>query len=440
MTAHRSIIRFAIVCIALLAAACSAPAPAQTPAVEIAVPTSIPIASIPATPTSTTRVASPQRTPAVRTPVTSSDTITLTLWTVEDVAPGTTPAGRILRNQFDAFGAANPNIHIDTRTLKSYGKGGLLDLLTTTQSVMPGRLPDLVVMDMSEVPLAFDAGLLQNLDALSPGDPDWFPYATQAARYQNHWVSIPFAADIEHLVYDKRIVRKPPQSWDDFTKQKSTLLLPLGGDDAFLLQYFAFGATLTDASGKVVVDPNAAAQALGLFKRAHDLDLIPPSALNVKTVDEVWSAFVAGQAPMAQVSSSRYMADRSRAPNASFAAVPTRDGKSASIAAGWSFGLVTRDPARQAAALTFIQWIVQGERLAPWLRAAHLLPANRATVTLAVDPPDYAGFVREQMERAVALPPASAYARRSDAWRGAITAVWNGQLTPEEAGRNAASR
>ena len=45
----------------------------------------------------------PTRSVPTRTPITMTSAITLTLWTTEDLAPGTTPAGRVLKNQFDAF-------------------------------------------------------------------------------------------------------------------------------------------------------------------------------------------------------------------------------------------------------------------------------------------------------------------------------------------------
>ncbi len=419
------------------AVACSYPAP-LAPTAPLQTP--IAVANINVTPTQNA-TARATRVPPTSTPISSSGTITLTLWTVEDVAPGASPAGRILRNQIDAFTAANPNIQVEVSPKKPYGKGGMLDFLTTTQAVLPARLPDLVVLDISEVPLAADAGLLQSFDKLLPADAssDFFPFAAQAAKVQDRWLSVPFAASIEHLVYNKSVVRKPPQTWDDFTKQKSGMLLPLGGDDAFLIQYYALGAAIPTTSVQPSIDAGATTLALDFIKRSRDLGLMPDAAINLKTVDEVWSAFAAGQAPMAQVSSLRYLTDRARIPNAQYAAIPTRDGRLMTLANGWAFCLVTPDSVRQASAIRFIQWIVQGERLAPWLRAAHMLPATRTTATLAIDPPDYATFVRDEMERAVALPAPALYSRQSDAWRAAVSSIWKGQMTPDEAARLAAT-
>ena len=370
-------------------------------------------------------------------PIKPTAAITLTLWTTEDLAPGTSPAGKILRNQFDAFTAANPNIHIDIVLKKAYGKGGMLDFLTTTSQVVPNLLPDLAALDISEVPQAASAGLLQPLDPLLNADVkgDFFPFAYQASMYRGKWVAVLFVADVEHLIYNKGIVKRVPTTWDDFLKQKGTLLLPLGGDDAFLVQYLAL-APLFDANSQLTFDVNAASQVLSFFKRAHDLALIPDSAIGLTNSESAWPTFAAGKVAMIEGSASRYLAERDKLPNALYASLPTRDGKVAAVASGWAYVVVTNDPARQAAVAQFIQWIVQGEHLAPWLRAANRLPASRSTLVLAVEPVEYSTFLRAQMENASYLPPTPAYEKASDAWRAAMAAVWRGQTTPEEAARN----
>jgi hypothetical protein len=51
--------------------------------------------------------------------------------------------------------------------------------LLTTNAVVPAQLPDFVTLDLAEVPLAADAGILQPLDLWLPGDleNDFFPFA-----------------------------------------------------------------------------------------------------------------------------------------------------------------------------------------------------------------------------------------------------------------------
>jgi len=401
--------------------------PAPAPAITLSVP-----------PPPSPAVLTPTRSAPTRTPIAPASAITLTLWTTEDLAPGTTQSGKVLKNQFDAFTAANPNIHIDIVLKQPYGKGGVLDFLLTTSAVVPAQLPDFVTLDIAEVPLAAEAGILQPLDMWLPGDlkNDFFPFALRAAQYQNQWIALPFVTDAQHLVYNKAAFKKAPATWDECVKQKATLLLPLGGDDAFVLQYLALAAT-GDGVLPPPTDANGIAQILSFFKRAHDLNLLSDAAINLKSVEEDWPPFAAGQVALAQVSASRYLTERDKVANTGFAAVPTRDGKTATVATGWAFALVTTDPARQAAATRFMQWLVQGERLAPWLRAAKRLPATRTAMILAVDPPEYALFLRDTMEHAAYWSPAAPRdAKIANAWRAAMAAVWKGNSTPEEAARS----
>jgi ABC-type glycerol-3-phosphate transport system substrate-binding protein len=393
--------------------------------------TAMPIAGATLTPTraALTRVA---------LPITS--TITLTLWTTEDLAPGTSAAGRVLKNQFDAFAAANPNIHIQTVLKKPYGKGGTLDFLITTHHVVPDQMPDLVALDLSEVPLAASAGIAQRLDGLlnAESKAELFPFALKAAHYQTKWIAVPFSADVEHFVYNKATLKKPPPTWDELIKQKPTLLAPLGGDSAFVTQYLAL-APLFDQNNQLIWDDNSASQVFAWFKRARDLNLIAENAISLKNADDAWSSFAAGQAMMAQVSAARYFAERDKMPDAMYAPAPTRDGRAAGIGSGWAWVIVTTDPARQAAAARFIHWIVQPAYLAPWLRAARRLPADRTTLALATEPAEYTIFLRDQFERASYLPPTPGYAKAAEAWRAALAALWKGQMTPEEAARNVAA-
>jgi len=413
--------------------ACAPRAPETPTAIA---PTAIVTSSAP-TPTIAATIA-PTRAIPTRTPLATSGAITLTLWATEDLAPGATPAGRVLKNQFDAFTAANPNIHIEVVLKKPYGKGGVLDFLLTTSAVVPTQLPDFVTLDIAEVPLAAEAGILQPLDAWLSNDlkNDFFPFAFRAAHYQNQWIAFPFLADAQHLVYTKTTIKKAPATWDECLKQKTPLLLPLAGDDAFVLQHLALAST-GDGFLPLPTDANNLAQILTFFKRARDQNVLPETALNLKSVEEGWAPFAASQTALAQVSASRYLAEREKAPHAGFAAVPTRDGKTATVASGWAFALVTTDPARQAAATRFINWLVQGERLAPFLRAARRLPATRATMPLAVDPPEYAAFLRETLERGAYWASASPRETKiASAWRAAIAAVWKGTSTPDEAARS----
>lgn len=380
-----------------------------------------------------TNEARPLRVPT-RTPIATTGAITLTLWTTEEFAPGDTPSGKILKTYFDGFATANPKIAVEPVLKKAAGKGGILDFLLTTQAVAPALLPDLVVLDLAEVPLAAEPGILQSFDGWLPPEigAEHFAVANRAARFQNQWIALPFALDAQHVVYNKNIVKKPPKTWDDFYRQKQQILLPLANDDAFLSQYASIAAFDENAAK---VDWATTTLVLNFIKRSRDLGLLYDASLNAKSTEELWSPFEAGQVTLTQIPASRFLAEQWRLPHAGFAALPTRDGKPATVATGWALAVVTKDPARQAAATRFIQWLTQNERIAPWLRAARRLPASRAMLPPIVDDVEYAAFLREQLDQAVYLPRTPANLKLADAWRAAMANVWKAQVTPEDAAR-----
>jgi ABC-type glycerol-3-phosphate transport system substrate-binding protein len=422
---NRMVARMIVLMIGVSAVACAgsvAPSPTRSP--------TAPMVASP-TPSSAANVL---RSVPTRTPIAATGAITLTLWTTEDLAPGSTPDGKIWRSQFDAFTAANPNIYINIVLKNPAGKGGLLDFLATTSAIVPSQLPDLVVLDIADIPTAFNTGALQSLDGMLPLEmtSDLFPFASQAARYSNQWVAVPFVADIQHFVYRQATVKTPPKTWDDLYRQRYAILMPLAGDDAFTVQYAAIAPSTATTTQ---LDLTATTAVLNFFKRAHDLGLMSEVVVGLKSSADDWTAFVAGQAPQAQVMASRYIAERDTLSDAQFAQLPTRDGNVATLASGSAFAITTSDPARQTAAARFIQWIVQADRLSTWLRAARKLPAHRSLINQVIEPTQYAIFLREELEHATYFPHTPVYNKAADAWRAAITNIWKGQTTPDEAAR-----
>jgi len=379
-------------------------------------------------------IADATRAPATPT-LSASGAITLTLWTTADFAPGASAPGTIWRDQFAVFRSANPSVGLEYVLKKPDGKGGMLDSLLTTRAVVPALLPDIAIINVNDIPLAAEKKIFQPLDGTISADlkDDRFPFAAQWATNQNQWIALPFAADVQHLAFNQAAISPAPKTWDDLGRQKTTLLLPLGGDEAFLVQYTSFGASLNN------FDPLVATQVFAFIKRGHDLNFLPETALNAKSADDAWDAFAQGQVAMAQVGASRYWSERDKLSenlNASFAPIPTRDGKIATLATGWAFVIVTSDPVRQRAAARWIEWMLKAERLAPYLRAAHRLPVTRGLIAQTVEPKEYAAFLRELLERALPMP--NVPAKQAEAWRAASAAVWSGLTTPENAARNVA--
>lgn len=402
------------------------------------------IAAAPSTPIPTRAIESATQAPpltqttlAYPTPLQSSGAITLTLWTTEDFAPGASASGGIWRDQFAAFRSANPNIAVDVMLKKVDGKGGMLDSLMTTRAAAPGLLPDVAIVNASDLSLLAEAKIMQPLNGVLSNElgDGLYPFANQFST-TSQWIAIPFAADVQHLAYNQAAVSPAPRNWDDLARQKAPVLLPLGGDDGFMLQYLSFGASINN------FDAIAATQVFAFIKRGREAGFLADSSISVNSADDTWNAFAASQVAMAQVNASQYWAGRERLSpglNAAFAPVPTRDGRTASLARAWAFVIVASDPARKGAAAVWIQWLMRSERLTIWLRAAHLLPTYRGMIGATIDSKEYAAFLNDLLERATPMPSSAQYTKKAEAWRAAVAGVWRGQMTAEEAAKSIAA-
>jgi ABC-type glycerol-3-phosphate transport system substrate-binding protein len=356
---------------------------------------------------------------------------------MEDFAPSTSATGAIWSDQFSSFRSTNSNIGLDIILKKADSKGGMLDSLMSTRRAVPALLPDVAIVNGSDAWVLSDAKILQPLNGLVPSDlgNGLYPFANQYSG-PSQWVAIPFAADVQHLVYNPSAVSTAPRTWDDLARQKAAMLVPLGGDDGFLLQYLAFGASLDN------FDTIAATQIFGFIKRGRETGFLSDSALTTSGVDDAWSAFVSNQVVMAQVSASRYWSERDHLPtglNTAFAPVPTRDGRIATPARSWAFVILADDPGKKGAAAALIRWLLRTDRLKAFLQAGRLLPTYRGMIGSMIESKEYATFLNDLMEHAIPLPSSAQYAKKAEAWRAGVSGVWRGQTTPEEAARSIAT-
>ncbi len=172
---------------------------------------------------------------------------------------------------------------------------------------------------------------------------------------------------------------------------------------------------------------------LEYYQRARANGNLSEATVGMQSAREVMPLFVAGQAPLAQVWARDFLIERARLPNAAAAAIPTRDGQPAAVVSGWTYVILTSDPARQRVAADYLMWLSEPAFLAKWTRAAQWIPASSSAFTQAMTPAAYVDTLRVLMEHAIIAPSFDAQRPYADAWRQAAQAVLNGQLTPADA-------
>ena len=412
----------------------------------------IPTASaIPATPAPGAR-----NTPyASATPTLSSTVLTLTIWGPDWMAPlPDVPGGPILAQQIAAFQEAHPNWRVQYIRKKPYGQGGLTHFLRATRAVAPDSLPDLALVDMSEIGLLAADGLLQPLD--SPLGPemiaDLVPFAKEAGQVGEQLLAVQYEADLRFLAYNSAVIGRPPSTWAEVLNAGHTYLLPIGNSegavrDAFLPQYFALGGKLVDRDGHPSLDKAVVAAILDVYHSARQAGLLPAAGFDLQDASDCWPVYLASSAPsggvtaaMTNVNSWDYGRDRTRLAKTRVAPLPTLSGTLASLSTGWGWGVLCKDATRRAAAVAFLRWILQPEAMAAWCRATYHLPTRRSALPLAVSDQEYLRFLQQLVEAATPQPREPIYTWTVDALRPAIEGVTRGTVSPQNAAAEAADR
>jgi ABC-type glycerol-3-phosphate transport system substrate-binding protein len=369
---------------------------------------------------------------------------TLRLWLPEELDPyGEAPGMNLLAQQLADFGAAHPGLQVEITVKKTHGRGGLLDFLRTARDAAPSVLPDLVVLDATELKTAAGSGLVQPLDQILPPATlsDRFPFAAELGSVDGQIFGLVVGADMQHLAYRPTALASPPVSWTQVVSPPIPFLFPAGAsdgqiNDATLIQYLAAGGALADSAGGPWLDEDVLVSVLGFYSDCIGTGAIsPPTALDITDADQSWDRFRAGEGVMTVVRAHRYWleADAAVAP----AALPTRDGHPFSLARGWVIALVAADPARQAQALTLLDWLTAAERSAQWTRSAGYLPGTRGALRLWDISEAERAVLRGLLESAAAAPRPETLAEVGPAMQEAVEAVLGGRDAPQEAAANA---
>ncbi len=374
-------------------------------------------------------------------PVAAETTINLTLWTVADVSEAADgEAATIFGNGLRAFEQAYPGVTVSAVLKNDSGKGSILDYLKTASQVAPSVLPDIVILNTSDLADANRTGTLVPLEELidTSLEEDLLPSALAAGTVEGHLVGIPFEMDVEHIAYNTNKVNQAPLNWTDVLSRSDTYLFPAKGrnglvNDAFLVQYLALGGQLQDEDGRPVINEQMTLAVLDFYQQGADRGVIPVTATQASTVEDVWPIYLSAEVDMANVSSHQYLRDRESLRATQFAAIPTRDGNPLTICRGRALVITTRDPAQQASALRLISWMLETDNIVAWSQAAyHLPPRYSAFDQLSVSDP-YWTFAQQQMEAAVPPPAFTGYDQVGRVLQQAVTEVFSGESTPAEA-------
>jgi len=398
---------------------------------------------LPVLPTDTPTEPGPTPT-ATATPKPTPVILTLELWVPEDLDPYAGGEGSaLLAQQLSEFSDAHPSLQVEVVVKRAHGRGGLIDFMRTARDAAPSVLPDLVLLDASDLATVAGSGLVQPLDDfLAPSaEDDRFPFAATMGKVEGKTVGAILGADMQHLAYRPATFAAPPLTWSDVVSAPTSFLFPAGGydgrvNDATLVQYLGAGGKLTDAEGNPALDEEILVDVFDFYSRCITNTVIAPTQVLTAThVDQAWEAFKEGNGGMTVVRASRYWLEADETMAA--APIPTRNGHPLTIARGWALALVCEDPERQASALQLADWLTTPERNASWTQAAGYLPGTRSALRLWKVSEQERTVLRDLLEAAMPPPRTVVIETVGLPMQHALTDLLRGVASPEEAAASA---
>ncbi|MCK6630231.1 MAG: extracellular solute-binding protein [Anaerolineae bacterium] len=377
------------------------------------------------------------------TPTPENEGLTLTFWTVEAISPQA-PAelGTFMAGSLRTFEANNPDLKVKVLLKKPSGKGGILDFLRTAREAAPTILPDVAIMNATDLTQAQADGLLQTLDNRLDRSivQDLLPAARKMGTVDERLVGVPLSLEMEHTIYNTATFTTTPILWSDVLSSNTRYLFPAKGtnglvNDATLAQYFSAEGSFHNDQGTLQIDDRVLRRVLTFYQQALEIGIIDSTILDAATSEELWPIYLEDQEGLAQISVRQYLTDREALTNSTFTAlpVPDKDSTPVTISHGWALVLITDDLERQRAALRLIEWFLSTSNNATWNSINKSIPSRDTAFQQLAGNDPYWAFLTEQLNTAQPQPGFAGYDQLGRIFQQAVEQVLRGEATPQEA-------
>lgn len=214
----------------------------------------------------------------------------------------------VIRRQLQRFQQANPSITVALRATPD--AAGQRHQLYVQWLNARADDPDVLQLDVVWTPEFAAAGWIADLGRFHPQVDRFFDTAVAAHRWNGALYALPWFIDVGMLYWRTDLVPRPPRDLDDLAqlarRAQDARRVPFGFVwqgaryeglvTVFLEHLGAFGGAILDDDGRVVVDSEAAAQALTYMRDAIDVERVVPRAVLTWQEEQTRFAFQNGQA------------------------------------------------------------------------------------------------------------------------------------------------
>ncbi len=383
----------------------------------------------------------------------ASDRLELTFW--HGVNP---PANRvILQRLVDRFNAQHPEIYVQALYVGQPDQ----QLPKILAAVVGNAAPDLLWYNPTITGQFVDLGALRPLD-------DWWlassyraqvsPALQATMRYGDHYWSIPFATNNVGMFYRPSLfaaagLRTPPTTWQELetvaqtlkSKGITPLLLALGQGEFTVFTWLPFfwsaGGDLGDTPATAHIDTPAAITALAFWQRLRQQGL---ATLSAPERGYELDQFIRGEVAM-QITGPWTLGQLQQSGIDFGVFAMPRQATAATALGGENLFVFRSTPAREQAALTFLDYVLSEEFQTEWALSTGYLPINNTVLesdryqAFLASQPSLKIFL-DQLPVAHARPNFRGYARFSQNLGRAIESVLLQRVTPTAAVETAEQR
>jgi ABC-type glycerol-3-phosphate transport system substrate-binding protein len=379
----------------------------------------------------------PQQTTIVPTKTTSpssDNTEELTLW-IPPLLAADTPAGSLLNSHITTLEEAFTLVDIQFRIKEDSGPSGILETLSSASLVAPSTLPDIVLLNPTNLNTAALKGLITPLDEFisSPESPEWYEYAVDAAYVDATFFGLPFICQAEAFAYRKEAFEAEPKDWADILGSGETFLLPLGDPRAkfTLVQYSYLGGRFTDENGSPTIDVEILKDLFDFYASAKETGLLPLYSLQLQSAEESQLAFQQGNSNAAVIPLETLLTG-SMDDSLLLTPWPTRDKAGVTPTQTLTWAVVQKEGERQELISQVLQWLMEPSFLGELSLTLGWLPTTSAALEEWTET-DLSSAVLRLIRTAVPEPSAEEVATYSSLLQNAVQDVINELNTPEDA-------
>jgi maltose-binding protein MalE len=372
-----------------------------------------------------------------------SQTETLTIWIPETLMP---VDNQTIFNWFEEqaleFEAQQENVDVQLRRKSAQDVGGILSTIRSASAVAPGAMPDLTLMRHQDLLVAAQNDLIQQLEGWVSSSviSSINDSALRLGFFNGQLYGLAYLLDVLLVTHHPEINAPSEWTFDQILRSRLSFAFPVGNtngvNQVFLLQYLSAGGELP-SNGVMTLDEDALLTTLQFYERAVEANLIDSEIVNYTSYTDYLPRIVDGSldAGVVNVVSLNNLRNEDYQPRA--APIPVHNETPLTFLSGWMWVMVSGDTLQQTLAADFLSWMMDSDRQGEYAQQIEMIAsqieARRQFPLESLPNP----LVDTLLANALIAPNDSTSIASMRAMQNALIAVLNGDLTAEEATRQA---